>query len=255
MSVELVLPTKKVPASRVNPKRLVIYSKPKAGKTTAVAGLENALILDLEKGTEYVDALKVEIDRLSKIREVGTAILAANKPYKYLVVDTVTALEDMVKVLALKLYRQTPMGKNFGLKTDGTYDDTVNILSLSSGGGYMYLREAFFSVLDYIDTLADNIILLGHLSEKQIDIKGKEVTASDINLSGKIKSLICANADAIAFLYREDNKVYLNFNSTDTIICGARPEHLRNKQIVISEQTPDGKIKTNWDQVYIKEKK
>ena len=34
----LVLPTKKVSATRVNPKRLLIYSKPKTGKTTAFAG-------------------------------------------------------------------------------------------------------------------------------------------------------------------------------------------------------------------------
>jgi hypothetical protein len=162
----------------------------------------------------------------------------------------------MVKVLALNLYRKTPMGKSFGIKSDGTYDDSINILTtLPNGAGYSYLREAFFSVLDYIDTLANNVILLGHLSEKQIDIKGKEVSASDISLSGKIKSLICANADAIAFLYREEDKCYLNFNSTDTVICGARPDHLRNKQIVISELQKDGSVKTNWDQVYLKKVK
>ena len=44
----IVLPTSKVKAERVNPKRIVIYSKPKTGKTTAYAGLENNLILDLE---------------------------------------------------------------------------------------------------------------------------------------------------------------------------------------------------------------
>ena len=43
---DIVLPTKKVKAERVNPKRLLVYSKPKTGKTTAFAGLKDNLILD-----------------------------------------------------------------------------------------------------------------------------------------------------------------------------------------------------------------
>lgn len=242
-AVELVLPTKKVAASRKNPKRLIIYSKPKVGKTTALAGLDNCLILDMENGSDFTDALKVKINNLSDLRAYGTKIIEAGKPYKYIAVDTVTAMEDMVKPLALKLYRETPMGRSF------TGD---NILTLPNGAGYGYLREAFFNVLDYIDTLADNIILLGHLKDRQIEIKGKEVNAADVDLTGKIKSLICANADAIAYMTREDNnKTVLNFQTSDTIICGARPEHLKNQQIVISEIQEDGSLKTNWDKIYI----
>ncbi|TXG84985.1 MAG: hypothetical protein E6R13_02450 [Spirochaetes bacterium] len=242
-AVELVLPTKKVAASRKNPKRLIIYSKPKVGKTTALAGLDNCLILDMENGSDFTDALKVKINNLSDLKAYGTKIIEAGKPYKYIAVDTVTAMEDMVKPLALKLYRDTPMGRSF------TGD---NILTLPNGAGYGYLREAFFNVLDYIDTLADNIILLGHLKDRQIEIKGKEVNAADVDLTGKIKSLICANADAIAYMTREDNnKTVLNFQTSDTIICGARPEHLKNQQIVISEIQEDGTLKTNWDKIYI----
>ena len=66
--MSIVLPTKKVKAERVNPKRLVIYSKPKTGKTTAFAGLDNNLLLDLENGADYVEALKVKIaDRKSVV--------------------------------------------------------------------------------------------------------------------------------------------------------------------------------------------
>jgi len=241
-AVELVLPTKKVAASRKNPKRLIIYSKPKVGKTTALAGLDNCLILDMENGSDYTDALKVKINNLSDLRAYGTKILEAGRPYKYVAIDTVTAMEDMVKPLALKLYRETPMGRSF------TGD---NVLTLPNGAGYGYLREAFFSVLDYIDTLADNIILLGHLKDRQIEIKGKEVNAADVDLTGKIKSLICANADAIAYMTREENKTVLNFQTSDTIICGARPDHLKNQQIVIAEMQEDGTLKTNWDKIYI----
>jgi len=38
------LPTQKTKASRVNPKKIILFSNPKSGKTTAVAALENNLI-------------------------------------------------------------------------------------------------------------------------------------------------------------------------------------------------------------------
>ncbi len=96
--MSIVLPTKKVKAERVNPKRLVIYSKPKTGKTTSFAGLEDNLILDLENGADYVEALKVKISTLQELLDAGKAIKAAGNPYKYVTIDTVTALEDILTI-------------------------------------------------------------------------------------------------------------------------------------------------------------
>ena len=239
--MSIVLPTKKVKAERVNPKRLIIYSKPKTGKTTAFAGLEDNLILDLENGADYVEALKVKITSLQELLDAGKAIKAAGNPYKYVTIDTVTALEDMVMPLAIKLYRATSMGKNY---------DGDNVLSLPNGAGYLYLRQAFFQVLDFIDTLAPHIILSGHIKDKQVDDKGEMVLAANIDLTGKIKSLICANADAIGYMYRKGNKTILSFKTSEEVTCGARPEHLRNQEIVITEST-DGVLNTSWDKVFI----
>lgn len=240
--MSIVLPTKKVAADRTNPKRLVIYSKPKTGKTTAYAGLDNNLILDLENGADYVEALKLKINSLQELLEAGKAIKAAGNPYKYVTVDTVTALEDMVMPLAIKLYRATSMGKNY---------DGDNVLSLPNGAGYLYLRQAFFQVLDFIDTLAPHIILSGHIKDKQVDDKGEMVLAANIDLTGKIKSLICANADAIGYMYRKGNKTILSFKTNEEVTCGARPEHLRNEEIVVTEMNESGELEFHWDKVFI----
>lgn len=40
-----------------------------------------------------------------------------------------------------------------------------DILKLPQGAGYFWLREAFFSVLNYIDTLAEHVILAGHIKD------------------------------------------------------------------------------------------
>jgi hypothetical protein len=240
--MSIVLPTKKVKAERVNPKRLIIYSKPKTGKTTAFAGLEDNLLMDLENGSDYVDALKIKVNSLQELLEAGKAIKDAGKPYKFVTIDTVTALEDMVGPLAVKLYKQTSMGKNY---------DGDNVLSLANGAGYLYLRQAFFQVLDFIDTLAPHIILSGHIKDKQVDDKGEMVLAANIDLTGKIKSLICANADAIGYMFRKGNKTILSFKTSEEVTCGARPEHLRNEEIVVSEMNDKGEIEFHWDKIYV----
>jgi len=237
------LPTKKVLATRANPKRLVIYSKPKAGKTSALALLDDCLLLDFEKGSDYVDAMKLKIDSLQTLKEVGAEIVKAGKPYRYIAVDTVTALEELCLGYAKSLYMDTPMGKTFA---------GDNVLKLPNGAGYLYLREAFFKILDYIETLVPedgSIILLGHLKDKNIDIAGKEVAAVDLDLTGKIKSLVCAKADAIGLLSRKGNQVILNFKTSDEITCGARPDHLKNQEIILTESI-DGNLVASWDKVF-----
>jgi hypothetical protein len=147
----------------------------------------------------------------------------------------------MVMPLAVKKYKATSMGKNF---------DGDNVLTLPSGAGYLYTREAFFDVLNYVDTLADHIILSGHIKDKVVDDKGEMVMSANIDLTGKIKSLICANADAIGYMYRKENKTILSFKTSEEVTCGARPDHLRNQEIVIT-QLEDGVLTTSWDKVFI----
>ena len=239
--MSIVLPTKKVKAERVNPKRLIIYSKPKTGKTTAYAGLKNNLILDLENGSEYVEALKMKITNLQELLDAGKAIKEANKPYDYVTIDTVTALEEMIMPLAVSLYKKTPMGRNY---------DSDSVITLPNGAGYLYIRQAFFQVLDFIDTLAPHIILSGHIKDKVVDDKGELVMAANIDLTGKIKSLICANADAIGYMFRKGNQTIINFKNNDNVTCGARPVHLRDEEIVISDMNEKGEIKTHWNKIY-----
>jgi len=239
--MSIVLPTVKEKATRVNPKRLLVYSKPKTGKTTAFAGLDDNLLIDLENGADYVEAMKLKVNSLKELYDAGKAIKEAGKPYKYITIDTVTALEEMIMPLAVKLYKNTSMGKSY---------DGDNVLSLPNGAGYLYIRQAFFQVLDFIDTLAPHIILSGHIKDKQVDDKGEMVMAANIDLTGKIKSLICANADTIGYMFRKGDKTILSFKTNEEVTCGARPEHLRNEEIVISEMI-DGVIKTSWEKVFV----
>lgn len=84
-----------------------------------------------------------------------------------------------------------------------------------------------------------------------MDKAGKEVSAMDLDLTGKIKSMMSADSDAIGMLYRDGNKNILSFKTTDDIICGARPKHLKNKEVILSEVNEKGDLVTYWDKIFI----
>ena len=129
---KFVLPTAPVKAVRQSPKNLIIFSKPKVGKTSLLAQLPNCLILDLESGTDYVDALKIKANSIDDIREIGREIKAAGNPYRFIALDTITALEDMCVPYAEQLYSATPMGKNWFVEGKPKYG---SILNLPNGAG------------------------------------------------------------------------------------------------------------------------
>lgn len=112
--MSITLPTEKIPAEKSNPKQLIIFSKPKQGKSTALAALPKALCIDLEDGGyDYIDAVKIKAHTVQDLKEICKAIKAENYPYEFIVLDTITALEDMVKPVALQLYLNTVQGSKF----------------------------------------------------------------------------------------------------------------------------------------------
>ena len=236
-----MLPTEKVVAETKSPSKLFIYSKPKTGKTEAAAQLPNSLILDLERGTKYVDAVKMDIDSLDTLRNVLDEIIKQGKPYKYGIVDTVTKLEDYALLLALELYKKTPMGASF---------KGLNVLHLPNGAGYGYLRDAMKLITDKIESAFERVIYLGHIKMRSIETNGKEVTTADIDLTGKIRSGMSADVDAIGYLYRSGNQNILSFKTKDEVTCGARSKHLKNAEVILSEDI-DNKLITHWDKIFI----
>lgn len=254
---EVTLPKKKSAAVHKSPKNLIIFSKPKVGKTSLLAELDDCLILDLEKGSDYVDAMKIQVSSVEEIKAIGEQIKKEDYPYKYIAIDTITALEEMCVPYAEKIYSKTSIGKNwFKVNADGSLASDSgkaiygNILQMPNGAGYPYLRDAFTRVIEYVKTLAPRIILIGHIKDVLLEKAGGDFNALDLDLTGKLKRITTSQSDAIGYLYRKGSKNILSFKTTDEVSCGARPEHLRNQEITVSE-LKDGKMTTHWDKIYI----
>lgn len=255
-----VLPLEITPAYSQNPKRLVIISHPKVGKTTVVSKLENNLIIDLEDSSDYVSGLKINIKKearklkIDSFEMVGRLIKSLEKAckessdgyaYDYITIDTTTALESIARELGTRMYKNSNQGKNF----TGS-DVTV----LAKGSGYAWLRLAFDKLYSKFKTFPrKSLILLGHVKLISAEKDGKELEIQDINLTGKLKTMLCEDADATGFMYRDKhgNNVISFKTSEYDRITGSRSNHLANEEIIISERTEDGNIITHWDKIFI----
>jgi|ERR1035437_3482629 hypothetical protein len=245
----IMLPMDALPALSQNPKTLVLFSKPKIGKTTLLSKLGGCLLLDLEDGSDYVSAVKIKATTYTAMMQIVKKINEAGNPYKYLAVDTITALEEIVIPYAEYLYQQTPMGTKWFTETKLKYK---SILNLPNGGGYLYLRLAFEAAIKALHSAAPVLILMGHLKDTILDKNGSDFTSSDLDLTGKLKRMVTSSADAIGYIYRVKNKNMITFASTDEVACGARPAHLRNQTFPISEFNDEtGVYTSHWDKIFI----
>ena len=229
------LPTTKVKASRKSTKNMIIYGPPKIGKTTVLSQLDDCLIIDLEDGSDMVHALKVKAHSLKDLQTIGTEIMKQGRPYKYIAIDTISKLEEWCEGYAKQIYMKTPMGKNFDQKNPG-----ASVLSLPNGGGYLYLRMAYKEWIDKLNKLADHIILVGHLKDKMLEKKGKEVAVKDLDLTGKIQQITCANSDAVGYIYREGEETMISFDSLEDVTAGSRCNHLKGATMPLA-----------WDKIFI----
>lgn len=242
----VVLPTNRVPATSTNPHFLIVYGRPKVGKTSALAQLDNNLIVDLEGGSTFIDAMAVQARTVNDLGEIAQAIRAKNTEvghnfYKHITIDNATRLEEICLGYAKTLYMKTPMGKNY------TGED---IRTLPNGSGYMYIRQAVRKVIDMFRELCDEFILVGHVKDVQIEKDGQELNEMALDLVGKLGAIICGEADAVGYLYRKGNDTHISFKGGDGTIKEARAPHLRGQDIVIATGNDNGTITTYWNKVY-----
>lgn len=243
----LTLPTTKIPALSENPKYLILYGLPKSGKTSSLAQLDNNLIIDLEGGSTFVDAMAIQCRNMQDLGEAVQAIRAKNQEvghnfYRRITIDNATRLEDICLSYAATLYRKTELGKNW--KGD-------DVTTLPRGAGYKYLRDAVKKVIDMFKDLCDEFILVGHVKDSIIEKDGEEVTAKEIDLVGKLGKIICGMADAVGYMYRKGNETHISFKGgMDDTIMEARAKHIAGKDLVIATGNEDGSLTTYWDKIY-----
>jgi hypothetical protein len=255
----VTLPTTRTAAVSQSPKKLLIYSSPKVGKTSLVSKLPNCLIIDMEDSSSFYDCMSVNIckiasenniTKLNALKEVIKSLHAqkvANKNipiYDYICLDTTSALEDLAITLANIRYKESPIGKSF----------TGDVMNLPQGAGYALLREAFDILYNYFnDFYGKGLILLGHTKSSSINKNGMDLNCKDLAMTGKLKQIITSQMDCIGNLYRNKstNENIISFKSSEQdLLSGSRCKHLQQQEFVISKLEGDELI-TYWDKIFL----
>lgn len=244
----ITLPTEPLPATRTNPKILLLYGMPKVGKTEELTKLPNNLILDLEDGSAYFPCLRVNITKTGELDEVFDDIMEKGKerakagkkgddifPYKYISIDTVDLLEEMAERSATVKYKNSIIGNTFK-------GDTV--LDLPKGAGYGHIRKEVMEKIIKLSKVCKALIITSHVKEKLLDKGGVEVSSTDISLAGKLAGIVCSKADAIGYMYRDpDGVLCVNFVTLqETSVMGGRAQHLKGQDFPF-----------DWSKIFIAE--
>lgn len=251
----MTLPDAPTPATTSSPNVLVLYGAPKIGKTSICAALPKHLIVDLERGSDYVTATKVSLNNIFELNGVIDELNKNRGKYNVVALDTLDALETWCEVEATRQYKDSNTGKSFR-------GDTV--LKLPNGGGYLWLRNVFYDYFNRLRLVCPKTIFVGHLRDKQLtvndeettlqDNKGnvtklnvKEVTSKDLDLTGKIRNIVCSYCDAVGRIFLNDkNELTVSFETTENINCGARPPHLKGKRFTFHNPA----TVEDWSQIY-----
>ena len=240
---------------------LVVFGFNKVGKTSNLMHLPNSFVLDLEGSAGYYGgryevlteyAAKNKVGPATAVLRIADEILAKNKEkgspiYDYIIIDSITKLEDIALTYATHLYKKSVIGANF-TGTDVTAE-------LPKGAGYLWLWKAFDLLLSPYKGLAKTLILVGRVKESSINKDDQEIEAIDLDLTGKLKKIIGYDCSGIGILKKSKDEPFTNIlsfvNTSNDLATGARVAHLSGKEFVISKYNPDTQVLTTyWENVF-----
>lgn len=241
----LTLPTKPVPATKFNPKRVVIYGQAKIGKSSALAQLENNLIIDTEGGTEYMDAMAVQARTVEELGQIAQSIKDKNAEvghnfYKYITIDTATRLEEICLPWAASIYKKTVDQKWTG----------TDVRDIGFGAGYRVLYDCINRILKLFEDLCDTFIIVCHTYE-DVDGKSDAIQRTSLSLPKQTRKEVERFYDCIGYCYRKGKETHLSFVGGDNYLKGTRIDHLRDQDIIIAEwNEEENKLVTYWDKIF-----
>ena len=130
-------------------------------------------------------------------------------------------------------------------------DPNADVRLIPQGAGYLFLRKAVRKMIDIFKDKCETLILVAHVKDKQIRKNDEEMSEMSVDLAGKLSDIICGEADAIGYVYRDKNKTMISFEGGDNTIREARPLHLRGKKIEVAHSNENNELIVDMSKVFI----
>ena len=200
-------------------KYVLLYGKPKSGKTTAATSFPNALLCAFEKGYNAIGGVRpVDITTWSDFKQVLRQLdkPEAKQMYETIIIDTIT--------IAWDLCEQFVCAQN----------SVQKISDIPWGGGYSAAKKEFESSLRKITQMGYGVVLIAHNTsriEKAADGTELEIISPDLP---KRAAEICNGiVDIIGYIGNEykdgEYKRWLYTRETPTLFAGSRFKYLAPK--------------------------
>lgn len=200
-------------------KYVLLYGKPKSGKTTAACSFPDAVLLAFEKGYNAIgDAYPFDINKWSdyKMAIRDLADQRTKDRFKTVIIDTVSICWDMCE--------------KFVCQQNGVQ----KIADIPWGAGYTACKKEFESSLRQITQLGYGVVLIAHSAsrvEKTADGSDIEIISPDLP---KRASEVCNGiVDIIGYIGNEwvngERKRWLYTRETPTLFAGSRFKYMPDK--------------------------
>tara|TARA_A100001201_G_C4024153_1_gene181505 strand:+ start:101 stop:766 length:666 start_codon:yes stop_codon:yes gene_type:complete len=210
-----------------NPSVLLLYGAPKVGKTTMLSKLDDCLIIDTERGSRMIEGYISEVNTRDELIETLLE-LKENKDvkYKYVALDTIDKIAE---------WAEKRVCEEEGVRAIG---------DLAFGKGYGMVRDKVTQTIEAFKEVTEHLIIIGHRKVAYAVTDGSTIVVPEsIDLTGKLKNVIMSGADAIGYVYRDEDELMVSFKANDAIEAGSRCPHLKGQE-----------LKFEWKNIY-KEKK
>ncbi len=200
-------------------KYVLLYGKPKSGKTTAACSFPDAVLLAFEKGYNAIgDAFPFDINKWSDFKMALRDLedQRSKDRFKTVIIDTVSICWEMCEKY---ICQQNGVQK---------------IGDIAWGGGYVACKKEFESSIRRITQLGYGIVLIAHSAsrvEKTADGSDIEIISPDLP---KRAAEVCNGiVDIIGYIGNEwvngERKRWLYTRETPTLFAGSRFKYMPDK--------------------------
>ena len=200
-------------------KYVLLYGKPKSGKTTAACAFPDAVLLAFEKGYNAIgDAYPFDINKWSDFRMALRDLedQRSKERFKTVIIDTISICWEMCE------------------KFICTQNGVQKIGDIPWGGGYTACKKEFESSIRRITQLGYGVVLIAHSAsrvEKTADGSDIEIISPDLP---KRAAEVCNGiVDIIGYIGNEwvngERKRWLYTRETPTLFAGSRFKYMPDK--------------------------
>lgn len=205
MAIDLSLIKKSEVVKGLGQSNILIYGRPKTGKTTFAAKIPNSFFIATELGQNYISVFKEHVNDWKHILDVCMGLAKKNHPYKVVVID-----------IADIFYKHC---EQYVMEREGV----VHPSDLGFGKGWALVKDEFTRVVTKINALGFPIVFISHEKDKVVKKKGSEYTAVVTTLEPAAEKIITGLCDFILYAYRrDDGSRVMRTVGTKYILAGGR---------------------------------